>query len=219
MAPAPAHARRGTTRYYPVFLRLEGRLVLVVGGGVVAERKIRSLLDCAARVRAVTLEATPAMYDLAERHDIELILDTYDRRHLDGAFLAVASTNDAAVNRQVFTDAEARGLPCNVVDVPELCSFIVPATVTQGDLTIAISTNGKSPSFAKLAGADLRRHFGPEYATYLRILGALRGKVKRLHPSTERREEVWARLHRSDILNAIRDGDGARIREIVRACL
>ena len=128
-------------RYYMACLDLEGRDVLVVGGGPVALEKVEGLLTCGARVTVVAPEIAVEL----ERLDLTLHRREYRTADLDGRFLVVAATSTTSVNRQVFADAEARGLLCNVVDVPELCSFILPAVHRVDPIAVAISTGGASP--------------------------------------------------------------------------
>ena len=134
-------------RYFPLFADLQGRCVLVVGGGAVAERKVRLLLEAGARVRLVAPEVTAW---LRENPSIEVHRERFEPRHLDGAVLAVAATDDRAVNEAVASAGRERNVLVNVVDVAELSSFIVPAIVDRSPLVIAISTGGVAPVLARL---------------------------------------------------------------------
>ncbi|MDE3074583.1 MAG: bifunctional precorrin-2 dehydrogenase/sirohydrochlorin ferrochelatase, partial [Chloroflexota bacterium] len=211
MAPGRAET---SARYYPVSLKLEGRAVLVVGGGVVAERKVQALRQAGARVQVVAGKPTARLKRLATEGSIELVERPYQAGDVGGAFVVVAATSDEAVNREVFAEADLRGIPCNVVDVPELCSFIVPSVFRRGDLTIAVSTNGRSPSFSKMVRQHIEAEIGPEYAEYLELVGSLRDQVK-AYKSPGERERVWECIHHADVLGALRAGDKSRAREIV----
>ena len=134
--------------YYPAFLDLRGRNCLVVGGGIIAERKVESLVECGARVMVVTREATNELAGLAQSSIIELRLRDYASDDLAGMFLVVAATDDPAVQARIGTEAKERGLLVNVVDDPANCTFIVPAVSRRGELAIAISTGGRSPALA-----------------------------------------------------------------------
>ncbi len=190
-----------------------------MGGGTVAERKVESLLECGASVRVVATQASARLLDLSQTDKVTLINRPYQSQDMSGAFVVVAATDDEQVNRQVFADADAQNTPCNVVDVPELCSFIVPAIVTRGDLTIAISTNGKSPSFSKLMRQRIEAQIGPEYAEYLKLMVSVRRRVRRRYKTVEERQAVWQRIQQSDVLAALRAGDRTQAKEIIKTCL
>jgi len=172
-------------KVYPVFLNLDGKPCLVVGGGAVGERKVADLLVAGARVTLVSREITPTLEAMAARGEIAYRREEFSPEHLQGMILAIAATNDPDTNQAVSAAAQARGLPVNVVDQPALCSFIVPATIRRGDLTLAIGTGGRSPALAKKLRQDLEHIFGPEYGPYLEVLGAIRDRVlavRRDHP-------------------------------------
>ncbi|HAY22062.1 MAG TPA: siroheme synthase, partial [Desulfobacterales bacterium] len=136
-------------RVYPVFLNIDGRPCLVVGGGAIGERKVQDLLLAGARVSVVSREATPTLLDLARRGEILYRQEDFTPEHLDGMVLVIGATNNLQTNREISAAAQARGLPVNIVDAPALCTFIVPATVRRGELTLAIGTGGQSPALAK----------------------------------------------------------------------
>jgi precorrin-2 dehydrogenase/sirohydrochlorin ferrochelatase len=174
---------------YPLFALIDGRPCLVVGGGAVGERKVRDLLIAGARVTVVSREVTPGLSNLAAQGQIQVIQGDFLPEHLDGMTLVVGATDDQQVNRAVSAAAQARGLLVNIVDAPELCTFIVPAQVRRGLLTLAISTGGASPALARKVREDLEQQFGPDYSRYLRVLQALRDRVlarRRSHPDNLR---------------------------------
>ena len=174
---------------YPLFALIEDRPCLVVGGGAVGERKVRDLLAAGARVTVVSRELTPDLATLAAQGKIRFIQGDFAASHLDGMTLVVGATDDQEVNRQVSAAAQARGLFVNIVDAPELCTFIVPAQVRRGPLTLAISTGGASPALARKVREELEQQFGPDYARYLRVLEAVRDRVlslRRGHPENLR---------------------------------
>ena len=162
------------TSLFPMFLKLDGRQCLVVGAGKVGEPKIGGLLDTGARVRVVALDATPAVREWARAGKIDLELRAFTADDLDGAFLAIVATNSRTLNERVYDEAQRRGVLCNVVDVPDLCDFFYPAVVRRGDLQIAVSTAGQSPSLAQIIRKQLEKQFGPGYASWVAELGETR---------------------------------------------
>lgn len=139
---------------YPIVVRLEGRPVLVVGGGVIALRKTEGLLASGATVRVVSPEFVDGFAELGVEHRVEMVQRRYEPTDLDGAWLVVAATNDPVVQQQIFDECEARGVFCNAVDDPDRCSFILPAVERRGPVIVAVSTQGRSPTLAKY----LKRH-------------------------------------------------------------
>jgi len=188
---------------YPIALDLSGRRAVVVGGGEVALRKVRALADVGAKVRVV---APKLVARFAEDGRFECLAERYQKRHLEGALIAVAATDDEAVNRRVAEDARAAGVLVNVVDQPELCDFIVPAQVRRGDLLIAVSTGGAAPALAKRLRERLEKEFGPEYATLLDVLGEVRENLKKRNIPADLRRRIFERLAEADVLRAARGG-------------
>jgi precorrin-2 dehydrogenase len=159
---------------FPISLKLRGRLCVVVGGGVIAESKIQSLLAAEAHVVVVAPEATETVAAWARAGQIEWQVKAFATDDLCGAFLVVAGTSSPQVNHEVFRQCEAEGILCNVVDDPEFCHFYYPAVVRRGALQIAISTEGQSPALAQRLRRELEAQFGPEYEQWLEWLGAAR---------------------------------------------
>jgi len=157
-----------------MFLKLEGRQCLVVGAGKVGEPKIGGLLESGAHVRVVALDASPIVRQWARSGKIDLELRPFVADDLDGAFLAVVATNSRTLNERVYHEAQRRRVLCNVVDVPDLCDFFYPAVVRRGDLQIAVSTAGQSPSLAQKIRQQLEKQFGPGYAPWVTELGETR---------------------------------------------
>ncbi len=175
-------------KVYPIFLNLDGKPCLVVGGGAVGERKVQDLLVAGAQVTVVSRELTPRLQTQAQHGIITWVAGEFQPAHLEGMVLAIAATNDQATNEAVSAAAQARGLPVNVVDQPALCSFIVPATIRRGELVVAIGTGGNSPALAKRLRLELEAQFGPEYGPYLELLGLIRQAVlaeRRDHPDNQ----------------------------------
>ena len=202
------------TTFYPAFLDLRGRRVVVIGGGVVAEQKTLGLLEAGARVAVVSPETTERLDELAARQAIEVHRRPYRAGDLAGAWLAVAATDDRAVNRVVWAEAERHGVLLNAVDDLPYCSFIAPAVHREGDITVAISTAGKSPALAVRLRERIARQIGPAEARLCALLGELRPEVAARVPRARARTDVWYRIVDSDVIEFVRRGDvaGARRR-------
>ena len=196
---------------YPIVLDLAGRRAVVVGGGRVALRKARALAEAGARVTAVAPQFLP---EFAEAAGIERLEAPYAAGHLEGAVLAVAATDEEAVNRRVADDARAARVPVNVVDVPEQCDFIVPAQVRRGELVVAVTTGGAAPSLARRLRERLEEEFGPEWAAYLEALRAARERVLSEGHPPEVRRRIFERLTEPDLVAAAREGPDALRRAI-----
>jgi precorrin-2 dehydrogenase/sirohydrochlorin ferrochelatase len=173
-----------------MFMKLTGRQCLVVGAGKVGEPKIGGLIDTGAQIRVVAIEATPTVREWARVGKIELELRGFSASDLDGAFLAIVATASRSLNELVYREAQRRGVLCNVVDVPEYCDFFYPAVVRRGDLQIAISTSGQSPSLAQRLRQQLERQFGPGYELWIAELGETRRLVLASELDRERKQEL-----------------------------
>jgi precorrin-2 dehydrogenase/sirohydrochlorin ferrochelatase len=208
-----------TRPYYPAILDLAGRQALVVGGGRVGEGKVAGLLAGAANVKVVSLEATPQVKRWADEGRIELALKQYESADLDGCFLVIAATADSATNVKVFDDAESRRMLCNVVDVPNLCNFILPSIVRHGDLAIAVSTGGASPALARRIRIAIGQIYGDEYALALQVLGSLRAELKQLYPDPGDRKVIFERMVYSRFIELVRAGDVDGLEAWVQKCI
>ena len=162
------------TSLFPMFMKLSGRQCLIVGAGKVGEPKIAGLLETGARIRVVSLEAGAAVREWARDGRIELELRHFKTEDLDGTFLAIVATSSRTLNERVYHEAQRRGVLCNMVDVPDLCDFFYPSIVRRGDLQIAVSTAGNSPSLAQKIRQQLEKQFGPAYAAWVAELGETR---------------------------------------------
>ena len=185
-----------------MFLKLEGKRCLVVGAGKVGEPKIGGLIDTGARIRVIALQATETVQGWAQAGKISLELRAFDARDLDGTFLAVVATASRALNGSIYREAQRRGVLCNVVDVPEYCDFYYPAVVRRGDLQIAISTNGQSPSLAQKLRQQLERQFGPGYARWIVELGEARKLVLASDLDPDRKSELLHSLASREAVKA-----------------
>jgi len=178
---------------YPVYLELAGRLAVVIGSGAVAARKVRSLRDAGAKVVVITKAVKDDFLQYCNNLDYQLITGSYSKDHLKGAVIAIASTNDSELNREIYNDCRSLGVLCNVVDVPELCDFYVPATVKRGDLQIAISTDGHCPAYAAFLRKKLETIFTEDHGRFVSELDLIRTNViEKLRP--EDRKSVLEEL-------------------------
>lgn len=195
-------------RYYPMFVSLAGQACLVVGAGQVGLRKIETLADCGA-ARILVVDKNPPDGALLARPGLSFAQRDFEQSDLDGVFLAIASTSSQAVNQRISDLCRERGVLCNIVDQPEACTFIVPATVCRGDLTLAISTGGQSPALARRIRKDLQETFGQEYALFLKLMGRLRPLVLALGLDTGANTAIFRSLVGSRLLEALKLGDAA----------
>jgi siroheme synthase-like protein len=185
-----------------MFVKLEGKRCLVVGAGKVGEPKIGGLIDTGARVHVVALEASEAVHAWANAGKITLELRAFAAEDLEATFLAVVATASRDLNGFIYREAERRGILCNVVDVPEHCDFYYGAVVRRGDLQIAISTNGQSPSLAQKLRQQLERQFGAGYAVWVRELGETRKLVLASDLDPQRKSDLLHSLASREALKA-----------------
>ncbi|MGH2990983.1 MAG: precorrin-2 dehydrogenase/sirohydrochlorin ferrochelatase family protein [Solirubrobacterales bacterium] len=179
-------------------LVLEGRQCLVVGGGEVGLEKVDGLLACGARVTLVAPEAVEELASYADEGSIDWARREYGSSDLDGKFLAIAATNITDLNTAVHDDAEARAMLVNVVDVPALCNFILPAIVRTSPLAIAISTSGASPALAKRMKREIAEQFGEPYARLAILLNEERGWAKATLPTYQDRKQFFESIVNGD---------------------
>ena len=182
------------TPYYPVFLDVSGKTCVVVGGGGVAERKVRILLRFNASVRVVSPRVTKALSRLAQRGVITIEEREYRENDLEGAALVFAATDVEEINGRIKEEARARNIPVNVVDNPRLCDFIVPSMVRKGPIVIAISTSGTSPFLAKKLRKLIAREIGDDYIKYAAIVGKIRKHLMETEKDKEKRKSLLAAL-------------------------
>ncbi len=207
------------TPFYVACLKLKGRRCLVVGGGEIGLEKVEGLLACDGDVTVVAPELEPRLAELAGEGSIRWLARAYEPADLDGAFLAIAATNDSEVNIGVYEDAEARAMLVNVVDVPPLCNFILPALVRSGPLAIAISTAGASPALAKRMKREIAALFGDEYARLAVILNDARGWAKATLPTYQERKDFFEGIVNGepDPIALLRAGDERAVLDLIAA--
>jgi siroheme synthase-like protein len=207
--------------FYPIFLNLAGKRVVVIGGGEVAERKIESLLGTGALIVAVSPEITSRILVLAAERQIELHRRRFISGDCRGAALVFCATDDSALNRAVFDEAHKAGALINTADDPAFCDFIMPAVVRRGDIAIAISTGGTSPGLAARLRAKIAQLVGPEYAKLANLLSQARPEIRKRLPDQSDRKALQYRILDSDIMKYLKrdDIEGAqrRLREIIES--
>lgn len=194
-------------RYYPAYLDIKNRSCLVVGGGRVGTRKVGTLLKCGARVTVVSPKVTDELAQMASEARIELRQRAYESSDIESAFLVIGATDDQPLNEQIHRDAEALQRLCNIADQPRLCNFVLPSIINQGDLSIAISTAGKSPAFAKHLRRQLQDQFGPEYGAFLELMGAIRQRLLATEHAPEAHKPLFEELIEKGLLEMVKNSD------------
>jgi precorrin-2 dehydrogenase / sirohydrochlorin ferrochelatase len=208
------------TPFYIACLKLSGRRCLVIGGGDIGLEKVEGLLACGGEVTLIAPVAHPELEELAREGSIRWERRPYaGPEDLEGAFMVIAATNDSEVNIGVFDDAEKKAMLVNVVDVPPLCNFILPAIVRTGPLAIAISTAGASPALAKRMKREIAELFGEEYARLAVILNDARGWAKGTLPTYQDRKEFFEGIVNGDPdpIELLRDGNETAVLAIVES--
>jgi len=207
------------TPLYIACLRLSGRSCLVVGGGDVGLEKVEGLLACDGDVTLVAPDAQDELRSLADEGSIRWEGRAFEPGDLDGKFLAIAATNDTDVNIAVYEEAERRAMLVNVVDVPPLCNFILPAIVRTGPLAIAISTAGASPALAKRMKREIAETYGEPYARLAILLNEARGWAKATLPTYQDRKVFFESIVNGDPdpVDLLRRGDEQAVRDLIVA--
>jgi precorrin-2 dehydrogenase / sirohydrochlorin ferrochelatase len=175
---------------YPIFLKLEGHKVLIVGGGSVAEQKIEAVLRSATDVTVIAPQVTDRIRRWADEGRLKYMAKEYRAGMAQGYFLVIASTDSERLNRAVYEEAHQCGALANAVDDPDYCSFYAPAVVSRGDFQIAISTGGASPALAQHVRHELERKYGPEYGAWTAWLGRTRAALRQVLPRGESRKQL-----------------------------
>lgn len=204
--------------FFPIFLNIEGQKCVVVGGGAVAERKVMALLECKASVTLISPETTPALGKLAKAGSIERVARAYRKGDLQGVRLAIAATDDVEVNARVASEARERGVLVNVVDDLLLSEFIVPSVLRRGDVTVAVSTGGKSPALARKIRTDLEQKISSGYGPLATLLAELRTSMK--ERGTKVNADAWQEsLDLAVLLDLVDRGELAEARRRILAGL
>jgi siroheme synthase-like protein len=205
------------TPVYVACLRLSRRRCIVVGGGEIGLEKVEGLLGCGGEVTLIAPDAIEELAAYAEEGSISWEKRPYMETDLDGAFMVIAATDDTEVNIGVYEDAERRAMLVNVVDVPPLCNFILPAIVRTGPLAIAISTAGASPALAKRIKAEIAEVYGEPYARLAMLLNEVRGWAKSTLPTYQDRKAFFEGIVNGspDPIELLRAGDEGAVRALI----
>lgn len=203
---------------YPIYLnRLDSRKTVLVGGNHEAERKVRELLECDARVTLIAPEVTPSLRELADEGRIEWIARRYRRGDLKGAFLVIVAQFEGDENRRIHREAEKRGILVNVMDDIPHCTFTFGSMVRRGPLILSISTSGAAPTLAVRLRQRFEKEFGEEYGPFLEFMRQLRPPMAKIWTDFNKRKALWYKLVDSDLIGAFRDQDRERALEIASA--
>ena len=205
--------------FYPVYVQLEEKKVVVVGGGNVAHRKVLALLECGAVIHLAGRALTPELQKMVEKKEIHFLGREFKDEHLNNAFMIIAATDDKDLNHQISTCAREKGVWVNAVDQPPDCDFIVPSILKRGDLQIAISTSGKSPALARRIRKGLEAQFGQEYEAFLSMMGRLRKEVLSLGLPQKENSRIFQKIVDSDLLENISDGFSQRMEAYLKNIL
>jgi precorrin-2 dehydrogenase/sirohydrochlorin ferrochelatase len=192
------------TTFYPIFLNLQGRRCIIIGGGQIAEGKILKLIDSGAKIIVISPDATQGIRDAVDRGDIEFNLRKYQAGDLEGAFLVIAATNDRVVNQEIFEEAERLGVLLNAVDDPPRCSFIAPAVVERGPVTLAISTGGASPALARKLREALAKSPALDWAEATSVLSKARQLIKEQQTAVD--PQRWQCCMPQELLELVQSG-------------
>lgn len=204
------------TQLYPLFLQLADEKCLVVGGGKVAQRKVKSLVEAGANVIVVSPQLTPGLQQLKTQNKIKHIHRSYRQQDLAGAFLVICATDNKAVNGQVAAQCHSKKILVNVVNDPPASNFFVPAVVRQGSLAIAISTSGKSPLLAARIREQLEQTYGVEYADFLELLGQVRQDILINVPDQAKRKAILERVIQAGIIELLKEERYDEIKERIK---
>ncbi|MBW6521217.1 MAG: bifunctional precorrin-2 dehydrogenase/sirohydrochlorin ferrochelatase [Desulfoarculaceae bacterium] len=197
---------------YPINLNISGQLCVIIGGGVVATRKINSLLCCDARVRVISPEISSAIQQLADQNELEWTPRAYIPGDLQGARLAFALTDRPEVQSRIAIEAKEHGIPINIGDNPAACTFQTAATIRRGDLLISVSTGGSSPALAGAIRKELELHYGPEYGELVKLLGEVRTHTRGQSSSQEQQKLLVTKILQADVLSLLRSQDWQQLK-------
>lgn len=205
--------------YYPIFVDVRKKPVLVVGAGRVAARKASVLLEYGAEIDIVGRDLCEEIHAMIESGSLSYLGPVFGEEQVAGRFMVVAATDDRELNNRVSKAAQARGILVNAADQPEACNFILPSVVRRGALQIAVSTSGKSPALARALRIRLEQEFGPEYGLFVDLMGRVREAVLALGRPAEENQGVFRRLMGSGLLQALRERNQEAVLSVLSRCL
>jgi len=206
-------------KYYPVFMKLEKKKCVVIGGGKIAEIKVELLLESDALVEVISPDLTKPLEELQRNGKIKYIKGKYKRGYLKGACLVIAATNFPGVNKKIYNDCQSMNIKVNVIDAPHLCDFIIPSALKRGSLVITVSTGGKCPALAKKIRHEIEEKYGEEYEDFTELMGKLRDRIKEEIPEESDRRKFWKNLLSYDISGLLKENREEEIKEIIEKCL
>lgn len=205
------------SNYYPIYIDLENKSVLVVGGGLVAYRKVKTLLNYGALVRIVSPKIVPDLKDMIDGEHCLWIPKEYSKEDIQDSVLVFSCTEKEEINARVAQDAKGNSRLINVVDDPDNCSFIVPSIMSRGDLSIAVSTAGSSPLVARQIRQELEGLYGDEMEVYLDLLRTWRQEIKKYLP-LDKRQQFWEKVTDGRVLDHIKNGQLEQAEEVIEDC-
>ena len=205
--------------YYPLMLNVRGRRAIVIGGDRVAAEKATALVACGAQVSVLSQRFCDELVALAEQQQLVLHPQAYQPGDLAGAFVVIAATHDPQLIQAIWTETQERGQLVNIVDVPEYCSFILPSILRREQLTIAVSTEGASPSLAKRIRQQLEELFPPAYGTYIHLAAVARTYLRQNAISYDERDDFFSDFFTSAVLAHLIEGDKAQAAQVTVALL
>jgi len=203
-------------KYYPINIEIRGRLVTVVGGGAVAERKCRTLLEAGAKVRVIAPHLSRGLSGLVKRGAVEHLAREYRPGDLAGSFLVFVATGNRRVSVAVADEAAEWRIPANIADMPERSNFTTPSSVARGDLLLTVSTGGKCPALAKEIRGELEERYGEEYAVALQILGAVRDRLLAMKIGCHATKEILDSLISCGLPFLLRNGSADEVDRLLR---
>jgi len=207
--------KRGIVKYYPIFLNLGGKECVVIGGGQVAWRKVKTLLKSGAIVEVISPVLCAGLTKLAAKQRIRTIERPYEEGDIQGVFLAIAATDDAKINLRIAEEAKISRVPVNIADDAAGSDFIIPSSIRRGDITIAISTSGKSPALARKIRAELEEEFGEEYNLLASLVEEVRRELKLRHLKIS--NDSWQKaLDLNILVELLKKGEREKARETLR---
>ena len=204
---------------FPIFLAMDDQRCVVIGGGQVAERKVENLLEYSVKIDVISPEATPRMLSWAENHQVNWMAREFQPTDIQGAFLVFAATDDQTINREVAGLCHENGILVNAVDDPAFCDFYIPSTIRRNSLVLAISTEGKSPAYAKRLRRQLEEDITDQHGKFVDLLGEQREIIKQTVPDIRDRQSIFEALASLDILDLIAEGKDEQIRGRIEACM
>ncbi|MDD2619506.1 MAG: bifunctional precorrin-2 dehydrogenase/sirohydrochlorin ferrochelatase [Syntrophomonadaceae bacterium] len=204
---------------FPIYLDLSGKKCLVIGGGPVAERKVENLLDYGVNIKLVSPQVEKKIEQWAEDGIITWLPREFEETDLKEVFIVFVATNDGSVNQTAVELCRQKGILANAVDDPPNCDFFIPSIIRRDSLVVAISTEGKSPLFARRLREELEQVITPEYGEFVTILGEMRIRIKEIVPDIELRKKIFQDLVDSDILILLKAGEKQKARERIEQCM